>query len=504
MSGNKTVKFNTREKVLSEDVNKAQALGNRGLMEVARHLFSTLHNGKEDVQYVTTGAPLRALVLSGLCVLPQMASFDLYISAGAACTTETQVDPNNSPLCFAELTSNAATPGALVLSPNPAGSVRVDVVEFSRVDETFAIENRDIYNESTRVFDAVSVPKIVGSRLVFRVRQGVPGAGYPGHASGWCPLAIACHAPGSTTNDNVEFFDVRPLVSDRENLTIGTLGYDWRDSTYAGALNDLKGVVSAFLDGVRVGGALGTSEVNAAAFSPVSAVNQVSGFAIPGGSQFIYFYMLFPEGLPRWARYFPAASGVRLPSDFKGIPVAALTAPTKLSVSSSNLLPPASTGLLTATPGYMFGLIATAAAGGPGPFVAATKTAMRKKSYIEIEGYLGEVTSLAVPGNLPIPANTRRVQIVNTASVSGIPSGKVGGFKQIVYVADANNTSSQSGLAVEKSTGGDVQFAIITEHDVAQMSLVGVSQSASMLNLTDAAVWVLGYTHTAYAQRLQF
>ena len=83
MRNSKYLVINSREKILSPDINNGHALVLRSAMEIVRAAYLNTHNGASDVQAVATAAPLRALVLSGLCVLPQDGSFDLYVSAGA-------------------------------------------------------------------------------------------------------------------------------------------------------------------------------------------------------------------------------------------------------------------------------------------------------------------------------------------------------------------------------------------------------------------------------------
>lgn len=329
--------INTLERAVSTDINRLQSFRVTDEAQALRYLFD--HRAPDDsagglgsVGEVLT-APLRASVLGGLLLRPGLGTLDCTVDEGVLCA----VNPfsgdttDDTPYKFVNDGGVPGT-GVLVLEANASGLVRIDVVECSIVagnaDET---DSRDIFNPLTGTFDAVSQDKVVRDVLTYRIRQGVPGAGYPAAVLGWLPLAVVNVPDGTLSWDECRVWDVRPLVSERvrhpHDVTL-TAPATLKQNAYIYRVGDnvtghlvLTGFVEAEgPDGYLLGGSLTERE------GPLEFTN--SGFTEPlwpnpGWSLITnhawFVYALAPFGLPRWAEYAPASSFNRVPKSPRGL-----------------------------------------------------------------------------------------------------------------------------------------------------------------------------------------
>jgi hypothetical protein len=342
--GGEQLVLNTQERALSTDVNRAQAFRTRDAAEMFRNLLS-IYTGFDDLDggglavptVQATGGPLPAEVMGGLLVQPQIGSLNLLITPGLAFCVNPSGNPDNSVYEFVN-DPGVQTLGALVMTANPSGSARCDVIECQPQDVVQEEDNRDIFNPATGSFTAQSVTKATQAQMVYRVRPGTPGAGFPGVVAGWLPLCVALAQAGATTCDQMDFWDVRPLANDRAyglakaegdaapGSLSWTLGFfyagavypDVRGQLYAGVVssglnaNIVQGVVSARINGRRVGGVVmrgtpGVDPTNYASFDLSQAANQSPGLAslTSGSGALFYLYLCCPYGLPRWCLYTP-------------------------------------------------------------------------------------------------------------------------------------------------------------------------------------------------------
>lgn len=361
-SGQKTVQFNTQERAVSTDLNRLQRFGARGLGEVLRYLLDVSANDDLDAggvatEYTALASPLRAEVLGGLLVRPTPAAVTLTVDKGALYAIVPDGDADAS--SYKQVVDPGLTLAApLTLTANASGSLRIDVVECSvnlaYVSET---DNRDLFDAVTGLFTPTSVTKATEARLTYRIRLGTPGAGFPGTASGWLPLAVLSVPNGTTTTDTVTMWDVRPLLSDRQFQPFA-LAQDWPTEVEAWVDNDVQappvnprlhsGQVHGIVGGRRLGGRLRGSV-------PLLSDQDTLDAALAGNivtappfvdSTLTYLYLCAPYGLPRWARY-TATGPTRVPRSPRGLPLFSSQAPDASGAPAASLSLPAALGLGT-------------------------------------------------------------------------------------------------------------------------------------------------------------
>lgn len=342
-SGKRVIVINPQERLVSADINRLQSFNARDDAELFRYMLDVTADddlGAAGVvtEYSTTGTPLRAEVINGLLVRPQLASFDLAVDAGVLYAIAPDGDADSSVYKYVR---DAGLPsGSLVITANASGSTRFDVIE-CQIDASPVIvtDTRDVFNTVSGTFSPTLLTKETASRMTYRVRVGTPGAGFPSTASGWLPLAVAQVPNGAGSNDDVTFWDVRPLVSDRRAQPFALTGLNDTIQSLDGEVQRvgagdvrLRGMIRAFYGDRRAGGIFrrgtpGTDDdyVNIA---DAANIDTLTPFAEPfGNPQNYYVYLMFPFGLPRWARYTDASSGSRVPRAPRGILVVSLTPP---------------------------------------------------------------------------------------------------------------------------------------------------------------------------------
>jgi hypothetical protein len=379
-SGAKRLQINPSERALSSDINRLQAFQGADSSEERRVLSNTsvgaddLDAGGLYVPFTTQQNPAAAEVLGGLLVQPQIGvgNLNLLITPGVARVLDPDAIPNtdDSPLKRIIDRNGVQTIGALVMTANASGSTRIDVIECSRITSVIEIDSRDIFDPVSGLFTAASVNKVITDVMSYRVRLGTPGAGFPGTALGWCPLAVASVPNTATTNDVITFWDVRPLVSDRihaptrkgqaRNRTRDiTMSCDAQRHTPAAILTgqcDVTGVDGTAFPNVvaglyRLGGVVRRGTPGADSPFGIDGVdlndagNHSTTFAAAAVN---YVYLLEPFGLSRWARYTDASTGARQPRSPRGILVVTSIQPGFPSDGTSSPLSPvplpASTG----------------------------------------------------------------------------------------------------------------------------------------------------------------
>ncbi len=337
-NGGSQIRHNTRERILSDDHNREQALGGQALAEILRFMFDAQNNldtyaGGYEVlgtgDSVEAGGGLRGTVINGLRVRPEVGTTNCFIEPGVAVLIDTSAPGVDGSKAAFIIDPGVQSTGVLTLTPGSGGSVRIDVIECQRVTAVLEQDNRDIFNPSTGLFTPTLVSKIEAQRMAFRIRTGTAGAGFPGLAEGWMPLAVASVPAAATTWDQVTLWDVRPLASDRVNAPFNSSQdvatfHRARVSTDLATASHYKvfGWVETIYGGYRAGGLL-TDGTNDHVDLADTAVQQ-SGYSFPTDGVW-NLYALFPFGLPRWVRYSAAGSGQRVPRGMRGIPVLSTT-----------------------------------------------------------------------------------------------------------------------------------------------------------------------------------
>lgn len=372
-TGRKVLRMNRSERGVSTDWNRLQRFIAADEAELLRGLLDTttwedqvsgaypnvLVSGGIAEEHTTVEAPLRAEVIQGLLVRPQGGTFNLFVDPGVVLEIAPDGAPDESAYKYVR-DPGVLVAGNFVLVANAAGSPRVDVIECRPVEVIEETDNRDVeVDQNTGEWDTPAVTKVSRLGLEFRARQGTPGSGYPGNASGWLPLAVAVHAAGSTSNDNVEFWDVRPLLADRRRL------FDHRQTDVSGAAIETRFFTSytgadagKFVAqgcaygaiGSRIAGGFFNTQQPTDLFAASTARDPGSVFNVPKTPW--YLYMCFPHGLPRWVRY-QAAPLARLPNGPRGVPITSTVACNATALNSADVTIPSGVfGAATAvTPG---------------------------------------------------------------------------------------------------------------------------------------------------------
>jgi hypothetical protein len=366
-SGFKEMVWNPSERAVSNDLNRGQTFKGADLAELFRAICDTFQGSDDlqasslDTQTVAALSPSSGMILSGLRVLPQVGSVNIYVDPGTMFIydPDATIDPDESQYKYIR-DPGIQTNATLVMTPNSSGSIRIDVIECARVAapgyDVLEVDNRDIYNQTSGLFTPTTVNKVIAGALQYRVRAGSPGSGFPGTATGWMPLAVASVAPGTTVNDTVTFWDVRPLLADRvhgiSNVTTA-LPKTWPNFTGVDTSDGVHAYFNGSCDVTRVGSLYrlggqmlrGTPGTDAAA--GVDLQDSANWADTISGSGLAWVYLLEPFGLPRWARYTDFGSGSRIPRSPRGIAVLSQAIPpfSPIGNPAAPVQLPASTGL---------------------------------------------------------------------------------------------------------------------------------------------------------------
>lgn len=335
-SGNKELVVNTRERAVSVDINRLQKFRNADSAEFNRYLMDVLaatddlDAGAITTEFSTLETPLRAEVINGLLVRPAVGTLNLTIDPGMVwmLSPDSAADDSN----YKFIRDPGLGSGTLSFTAGGA-SARIDILECQPQSTTVETDTRDIFNLSTNTFAPTSVPKAQASTLSYRIRTGTPGSGFPGLASGWFPLLVVLVPALATSNDSMTFWDVRRMINDRA-FGLAHLQQSQPVVRKANAyMNAAAGIrLTGFLEneynGHRIGGNMlrGSPGTDSAYVDLNDAANQEQGYSAPTNG-YAWLYLLFPMGLPRWARYTDALSGSRIPRSPRGIPVLSRTGP---------------------------------------------------------------------------------------------------------------------------------------------------------------------------------
>lgn len=355
-SGQQKLVFNTLERAVSDDNNRLQAFLGANAAELMRWMvLATSSEGGASSQFGVTTTPLTAVVLGGLWARPEIGTVNLFIEPGALVMADPDASPSadDSPVKLI-VDPGVQVAGTLTLSAG-GGGTRIDVIECQRTESVVETQSRDIYDPATGLFTAANVTKVVKQSLTWRIRTGVPGNGYPGSVSGWLPVAIASVPNTATTWNDVILWDVRPLAQD---LTSGpaqvsnswpTLHRTWNTQVNEGAGARLSGLATSTIGAYLAGGELGPSGAGYTNGQiPIQAADFLEGGFVATNNRPWYLWAMYPHGLPRWCRYSPASSLVRVPLTPRGVLVFSQKAPTDgRMLASAAITLPTSLGFTT-------------------------------------------------------------------------------------------------------------------------------------------------------------
>lgn len=389
-SGAKVILYNTRERLISTDQNRAQAFSAQAMAEVLRWLLDATNEGDLSgggLERLGNGSEtyLRATVLSGLRGRPEVGTVNCFVEPGALLAIDNGGPGTDDSLASFLADAGVQTAGVLTLLPG-AGSTRIDVLECQRIANVVETDNRDIFNPATGLFAPAAVTKVQNSVLTYRLRNGTPGSGFPGVASGWLPLMVASVPAAASSWDNVTCWDVRPLAEDRERGPFATLrhvqdhrrSFCYCDATTVPGTPKLNAEVETTLAGYRAGGMIRDGFLGGSSFyfDPSDARNQAAGFAFGTTGALWHVYLVFPFGLPRWVRYCDPGTvspNQRVPFGSRGIPVvSSQVASFSGAPLAGGVATPAATGLADSPSGN----VAVLAYCGRGPKTGANPIGM--------------------------------------------------------------------------------------------------------------------------------
>lgn len=359
-TGMREILFNTQERAISSDLNRLQRFKGQDIGELFRYMLDAYANDDLEAGAVATvpgpgEAPGRAEVINGLLFRPQVGTQFGSVDAGVIFALANDGDSDASPYKFIRYDGDG---GLLNIAAGGGGATRIDVIEFTvATSQKTVTESRDVFNPSTGLFTATSLVKEQRGWIQFRVRSGSAGGGFPGVVAGWTPIAIASVPQTALTNDDVTFWDVRPMLSDREfqpfalasETPVGPrINGKVRPSVAAANQGGtLTGHCEARINGRRLGGRIRWTAPGTDADSVNLNSSSVYEAGISYGSAFLYYvYLLTPFGLPRWARYSDATTGRRVPRSPRGIIVMSTKGPADMAGRpSAGIVLPAAYGL---------------------------------------------------------------------------------------------------------------------------------------------------------------
>lgn len=451
-SGIQHLAFNFQERVVSDDFNRAQQFAASALAELLRLPLTAIAIESEAEGKTSpasaAGNPLRAVVFEGVRFRPEIGTTTGFVEAGAALVVypDSTPHPADSPARLI-LDPGVQSAGTLTMTAG-GGGARIDVVECQPTNVVTEADSRDVFDPSTGLFSPSLVNKVARGGLTYRIRTGTAGAGFPGTASGWLPIAVCLVPSSATTWDDCTVWDVRPLLADlargphlvfedfprvrQSGSAIHIGGGVWR----------ARGVVEGELNGWKVGGELSPSASGADFLLLNSAGgNQEPGFSAVASTPW-YLYLVQPFGLPRWVKLSPTASGgTRRPMGPRGIPVFTQKAPEGLSGRAGSALTlPTATGLGGSSSNAL-AVLTGAYATGPtwcGAVVADCWTEISEGG-IATAPTSGGGTNVVVyrlVGNTNIPSHARAVRVRFLTSYADA-AGYITSFARRVQVYDA-------------------------------------------------------------------
>ena len=463
-SGGRNIVTNPRERAVSPDLNRLQQFASSDLAEILRFMIdarTTFEVGAGGVENIggALNSPLRGVVLAGLRPRPDIGSVNLFIEPGVAIVSSPDVAPNPDDSSYKyAVDPGVQLAGSLTFTPNPAGSRRIDVIECQPTDELVETATREIFDITAGGFNPALVEKVRRRRMTYRIRLGTAGAGYPGSAVGWLPLAVSSAAAGATDWDDCIVWDVRPLLADfefapqqisRQLANVGKQHVSTEAVPVAAPSVEmrLRGQVEVYLGGFLAGGVL-NQDADIGWIDILDSDNQAGGGAFLASRPW-YVWACFPHALPRWCRYTPATSGQRIPGPLRGIPVvAAIGASTMngLPVFPGITLPPVLglgggptfsavmlvAGLCSPDPAEPFGIEVDGHVTRH-VFFPGTATVTEAPTVVT-----GDRATYTLVDGIDVPANARAVWVRFSFEITMLMVG--GGIQHRVEVFDITNT----------------------------------------------------------------
>lgn len=394
-TGRRTLRQNTRERIISTDWNRTETFigadANEELRgQLLRPVDDTFYVGTTfdapgpfslAIDVSTVAAPSYGGVIDGLMVVVPAGATHLLVTAGTLLVIdpESPANPDDPISKYVRDAGVQIVTPQLTWTPNPGPGTRIDVVECQRSEIVQEVDNRDVFDPSTGLFNPTAVTKVTKGALTYRIRLGAPGGGLPAPALGWFPLAVLSTPAGAVDLDTVGVWDVRNLFTDHAPANTSVSNADVRALPGNKWLLDGTPLVQYRFSGRSVK-TLGGYQFGGTFYDPLFGTPYIdlgnapayhaAGF-VPAPSLPLYVYALYMPGYVRWVPYYFAATpgaGGRTPGPFRGI-LAVSQTPPLLGQPTVPIAPPTATGLGGSTP---FGVaIASSAVDAAGAFLQA-------------------------------------------------------------------------------------------------------------------------------------
>jgi hypothetical protein len=495
MSGGfKEVVFNTLEEVISPDLNRSQKFKGADVAEMMRYMLDVsggtndLDSGGVTTEYVSGESPLRAEILNGFMVKPALADTRFSVDPGVLFAVDPDGAPDDSNYKYV-CDVGSLLSGANVIGANSSGQDRVDIIGAVVNFTTIETDSRNLFNPVTGLFTPAAIAKANQATLTYSVVVGTPGSGLPAVPVGFLPLCVAYVPNGSTNNDAVSFYDVRPLINDRA-YGVSNVGsytsYLVRGDYYVDTQSQaghawLSGTIEAVLNGRRVGGVLQTGSPTAPQPGVIGAqglaqiygvdlsltTNAEPGFSSPTSAN-AFLYLAFPGGLPRWARYTGAYTGVRKPSGPRGI----LVLSNKVPQGPISLAPPSAISV----PGFnaatlnavCFGMVAYNSSAQPAGSMMSDRVVWTDSNvqlpFVSIVGSsLSQVATFRIPlGTSIVPGNVRAIRIQLFCTMTNVS----GSLQNGNIVRDLIVQDNSANFRLLHINDGNLQLALPTSSTV--------------------------------------
>lgn len=346
-SGNRSVLIALLERADPTDITKLQALLAQHTGEIARWLTASKLAGafysypgmasayapaidptvpSDEVAHACLSGLLIRPTTTYLAVDPGAAAFYQPARAGLSATDDT-------PWIFG-FSAGLNDAAQLTFQANAGPGIRWDIVECQVAADTVESQaGREIFDPVGNVFNPQTVDKIQHSVFTFRIRRGTQGAGIPPIDPDWMPLCAVHVRTDSTSYDNSDLYDIRPLVTERTDWgTRHPISAPSSGACYKSVLHEAEmrsvvnvGVNGALLEGYFRGhfggywsggeirtnlpatslsnfGATGVSGASLYGFNFEAAAMRSGAFALAANAV-LTLGAFFPRGYPRWVRY---------------------------------------------------------------------------------------------------------------------------------------------------------------------------------------------------------
>lgn len=379
-NGGKRIVFSSRERAIGNDFTRLQdMIAQARAVHIARSagdVYDASLPGHTS-QIITGGqTPMIADVFGGLFVRVDDPS-SLFVDPGVVGIVRPDTVPGIDDDPYKVIYEpGLQTAGALTFLSNSSGSTRIDLVVAAISEQVLETDSRDVFDPSSGLFTPESVNKVAAKRLSYSIFRGTPGNGMPTITS-VLPLLVASVPDGATSWADVTFWDVRPLWQERSTwFSAGITRYSNRtpyDFNFHQIGTIATGEAWTTYNGYLAGGKLkkstptatmGTGDVDFDFDDAENASNSLDiRGPLDGGTDqgAMPLFALFPNNLPRWARYSEGAApglSIRAPYGPRGILTAGRNTTTdKAKIDAkgiaSGVAIPASTGLVGTSSGIM-------------------------------------------------------------------------------------------------------------------------------------------------------